>query len=479
VALVAIGSLRIISTYHVFSHTIDEPDHLAAGAEYLTTAKYWYEDQHPPLARVFGAVGPVLAGERFHHGPDWHMEGYRILGHGSHYDRILALGRAGILPFFWLGCWVVYRWALRDGGPVAAVGAVLIFSTLPPVLAHAGLITTDLALASLVGAAALATLYWADKPDRRHSIIWGAAIGLACLAKFSALAFLPAAWAVMLIRSDFRRTLKQWRMILVALGAAWIVIWAGYRFGFAHGVPAPHFFSGIQTVWRHNQNGHAAYVLGRRSQFGFWYFYPVVLGVKTPMGLLGLTALGLLTRRAKSFSLLFAGAILAIGLASRINIGVRHILPVYLGMSVFGGCVVASARGRVEQVLALGLLGWLVVSSAAHHPDYLAYTNEIAGSHPENFVADSDLDWGQDMNRLADFLSRSGIQQITFRPFNWSYQIAGHPLPVILPPDSEKPSPGWNAVSITTWKVFGFPAWTDRARPPSVRVGRSILLWRY
>src|SRR5207302_729012 len=101
-------------------------------------------------------------------------------------------------------------------------------------------------------------------------------------------------------------------------------------------------------------------------QTGFWYFYPVVLGVKTPLGLLGIMALGLVHRRARMFPLLFAMAVLCVGLASRINIGVRHILPVYVGMSVFGGCVLASARGRAERALALALLGWQVFSSAVH-----------------------------------------------------------------------------------------------------------------
>src|SRR5581483_12084904 len=91
-ALVVIGSLRIVSTYTVFNHTIDEPDNLAAGMEYLSTGRFLYEDVHPPLARVFAAVGPFLAGERFHRGPNSFQEGYRILGAGEHYDRILALG---------------------------------------------------------------------------------------------------------------------------------------------------------------------------------------------------------------------------------------------------------------------------------------------------------------------------------------------------------------------------------------------------
>src|SRR5215467_13891849 len=125
VALVAIGSVRVVSTYRDFNHTIDEPDNLAAGMEYLSTGRFLYEDVHPPLSRVFGAIGPFLAGERFHPGPGAYGEGYRILGTGAHYDRILALARAGILPFFWIASLVVYLWGRRVGGPPAALAATL------------------------------------------------------------------------------------------------------------------------------------------------------------------------------------------------------------------------------------------------------------------------------------------------------------------------------------------------------------------
>ena len=191
--LVLIGSARIVSTYAVFSHTIDEPDHLAAGMEWLSVGKYRYEDLHAPLARIFGALGPFLAGERWHGGPNSYMEGYRILGHGAHYDRFLSLGRAGILPFFWVGALVVYLWTRRIAGSLAAVLSVLLFTTLPPVLAHAGLITTDMAATAFTGAAALASLSWAQSAGRRQCIMLGALSGLAVLSKFSALLFLPAA----------------------------------------------------------------------------------------------------------------------------------------------------------------------------------------------------------------------------------------------------------------------------------------------
>jgi len=125
------------------------------------------------------------------------------------------------------------------------------------------------------------------------------------------------------------------------------------------------------------------------------------------------------------------------------------------------------------------LLLWHVLSGALQHPDYLPYTNEIAGNHPEDWVADSDLDWGQDMKRLGEFLARRGISEITFRPYNITYvNMGGPPLPRMLPGAWDHPSPGWNAVSLSEWKVFDHPGWVD-GRKPQVRVGRTTWLWYF
>jgi hypothetical protein len=479
--LILIGTLRIVSTYSVFNHTIDEPDHLAAGMEWLSAGKYLYEDQHPPLARVMGALGPYLAGERWHGGPDSYREGYRILGHDAHYDRILSLGRAGILPFFWIASAVVFLWALRTAGPGAALGATLLFTTLPPVLAHSGLITTDMAAAAWIGAAVLASFFWIDRPDRRRTALFGVTLGLACLSKFSALLFLPA--ALLLIH---RRALWRHRKSLAAAcGVAFLVVWAGYRFSFAHvdylhlRLPAPRFFTGIQTLWAHNAAGHASYLLGKRSSSGFWDYYPVAIAIKTPLAFLLLVVVALAARvRRTAPALLFCLAILLCGLASRINIGIRHILPLYVGLSVVAGAAAAALwRHPAGRWILASLLLWQVASGIWQHPDYLAYANEIAGSHPENFLADSDLDWGQDMKRLGERLRLAGAAEVAFEPFNKTYPaLAGDAFPRILPIDQQRPVPGWNAVSISTWKIFGVPAWVD-SMPQAERIGRSILLW--
>jgi hypothetical protein len=477
ILLVLIASARIISTYTVFNHTIDEPDHLAAGMEWLSAGKYLYEDQHPPLARVMGALGPYLAGERWHAGPDSYREGYRILGRDAHYDRTLALGRAGILPFFWIASAVVFLWGWRMAGAPAALASTLIFTTLPPVLAHSGLITTDMAAAAWIGAAALASFYWIERPDRPRTILFGVALGLACLSKFSALLFLPVALLAMHRAGLWRHR----RSLAAACAVAFLVIWAGYRFSFARveylhlRLPAPRFFTGIATLWAHNAAGHASYLLGRTSSTGFWYYYPVALAIKTPLAFLVLAIAGC---RRIAVPLIFSLAILMAALASHINIGVRHVLPIYIGLAVTGGAVAVTMwQRRATRWFLVVLLLWHVASGALQHPDYLAYTNEIAGSHPENFLADSDLDWGQDMKRLAGRLQRAGATEVTFEPFNKTYAtLAGDAFPRILPVDSEHPSVGWNAVSVSTWKIFGIPKWADRIQPQE-RVGRSILLW--
>jgi hypothetical protein len=522
--LVAIGSARIASTYTIFNHTIDEPDTIAPGMEYLSIGKYLYEDTHPPLGRVFAAIGPYLAGERFHPGPDSYFEGYRILGRDAHYDRILALARMGNLPFFWIGSLVVYLWARRalaNGAPLgpgsepnripaqraphggadlaggdldtargklAAVVAVLVYTTIPPILAHAGLATTDMAVGVMTPAAALAGIGWAERPDRRRSLAFGALLALACVSKFSALLYLPAGCLALWICGRRRVSRPRAKAIALVVATSALVVWAVYGFSFARveflhlRLPAPRFFSGIHSVYVHNQAGHPAYLLGRRSPNGFWYFFPVVLALKTPLGLLMLAALAAVYAfragpRAALSPLAFAAAILVVAMTGHIDLGVRYLLPVYAGLAVAAGCLAATVRGAPARIAVAALLTCQIVSGALQHPDYLAYTNEIAGSHPERFLADSDLDWGQDMKRLGEFLARRGVRQLTFSPFSRTYLWAGHALPPLESGDSSHPSPGWNAVSITIWKVFGYPQWPDTARPPDQRIGRSILLW--
>src|SRR5262249_35710313 len=156
-------------------------------------------------------------------------------------------------------------------------------------------------------------------------------------------------------------------------------------------LPAPELFAGIRQVLDHNRAGHPSYLLGQVSPAGFWYFYPVALAVKTPIPFLLLLLAGtalVFTRFGRSrrlwIPLAFSLGILIVGIFSRINIGIRHVLPVYMGFALLGGAALVRAveSSRGSRLIGAALTLWFVGSSVLAHPDYLAYFNAFAGDEP-------------------------------------------------------------------------------------------------
>lgn len=515
-ALILLASIRIVATYDVFSHTSDEPAHIACGIEWLDKGVYRWEAQHPPLARVAGALGPYLLGHRYHgkRKDDMSFEGLTTLFEGNRYDETMFAARAGILPFFWVAGTVVFLWTRRDFGGAAAVIAVFLFTFIPPVLAHAGLATTDMALTAFLGAAFLAARNWLERPTAATGAAFGACGALAILSKFSSLAFFPVAVIFALGayaaagRLAFDRLGRRLLGLLPSFGIAIAVvlplIWAMYRFSFGKvdgsgiSLPAPELFKGIGDVFRHNARGHMNYLFGHVSEHGFLAYYPVALGVKTPAALLLLAGAGIVFlkrewRRSPALLLpaSYAAGILAVAFFSNINIGIRHILPVYTGLTILASVAVlrlAESAPRLKwatPVLAV-LLVWYSLSSLLAHPDYLPYFNEIAGSHPENILVDSDLDWGQDMKRLEKRLLAAGAKVATISSTYWiTNDRPGAPF--FRKGNGETPVAGWNAVGLTEWKMhrFGFfdsrldlKFWPD-LNPPQETIGKSIYLWYF
>lgn len=511
-ALILLGTLRIAATYPVSYHTSDEPAHIACGMQWLSQGVYRYEAQHPPLTRVMVALGPFLAGARSTGQNEMTREGIAILHADNQYEWRLTLARSGNLLFFWLACWMVFLWGRRTLGTAGAVVAVLIFTMIPTVLAHAGLATTDMGITACFAAAAYCSVGFAEQPGPKTASWLGVTGGLMVLTKFSALVFYPAAvlvaLAVWLSRNRpspnhlLRALWARGPWLGVAALAGLLVIWAGYRFSFGRTVwipfpvPFPELFAGVQNVIQHNRVGHIAYFLGEVSENGWWIFFPTLLAVKLPIAALALIGLGLWRRPACVSArwpfwivISIAAAILLVVIPARINIGLRHILPMFPFLALIGAAGLLwlaeqEGRSRVARWTLAVLTLWLCAGSLAAHPDYLAYFNAFAGSEPERIVVDSDLDWGQDIKRLGERLQQLHATSVGFSP-----AIMLDPSQHGFPPwrwnAVDAPYPGWNAVEVTAWKEqrMGFRLqqptvrlWPDYVKPVE-RVGNSILLY--
>lgn len=525
--LVAVACCRIISTYGALSLTNDEPTHFACGLEYVTKHVYRIEAQHPPLSRMMEALGPYLMGARplGIRGPN--REGITVIARSGNVERTIFLMRMGNLPFFLLACFAVCVWSWHAFGRPIAVIATALFTLLPTTLADAGLATTDMALGATVGAAFTVAIFWSEKPTWFRSLLLGFFTALACLSKFTALGYLPIAASLALAfylvscRPSWSevQTLTKQRLAPLALATiiAGLVIWASYwfsfgicRFPFTHlflNLPAPEFLDGIRAAMNHNYGGHGAFLLGEFRTTGWWYYFPVAVAVKTPLAFLILLVLGTyvcLRERSRASYLIplaFSLGILLPAMRSRINIGIRHIEPIYIGFSIVAAlgvkALIRLARTGLLSALSAGaLLVWMIVSVAIHHPDYLAYFNAFAGKKPEKILVDSNYDWGQDLKLLATRLRQLGVTEFSLAAVNGigmaiperpDYLETWYGLPTVEEFNTCVPSLGWNVVSTTVQQSFSrWPEsrffrgqnfskpWYEQI-PPDDRVGPLLL----
>ena len=148
------------------------------------------------------------------------------------------------------------------------------------------------------------------------------------------------------------------------------------------------------------------------------------MAVKTPIAFLIALAIGTwvcLRKRARAiylFPLAFSLGILLPAMTGRIDVGIRHIEPIYIGFSIIAalGLVQLCQWSRTGFGCALTggvLVLWMAISVAVHHPDYLAYFNAFAGKNPEQVLVDSNYDWGQDLKLLSRRLNELGVQQFS------------------------------------------------------------------
>ncbi|MBI3449958.1 MAG: hypothetical protein HY049_13710 [Acidobacteria bacterium] len=400
---------------------------------------------------------------------------------------------------------IVYAWSRDLWGPAAGLLSLFIFTLSPPLLAHARLVTTDLPAA--LGFTSTLWLLWryTQRPGPGRGLLFAAAVAISQIAKFSLLILWPIA-ACMTIAWIFAappgdggrraRALRATGLFAAALALAFAAIWAAYGFRFAAAADPEY-----RLDWADAENGllrppglagaasdrrllpeaylyglHAflgttekrvGYLNGAVSVDGWWYYFPEAFLLKTPpaflllLGALGATAI--LTRRLRSPKLWALGAPVAVysGMAmnSAVDIGHRHLLPIYPILIVAAGAAapLAVTAGRRRALAAF--LGGTIVSFVAATPGYLSYFNVLAGGPRGGwrYLLDSNIDWGQDLARLKTAMDAHGIQEVYLAYFGTadpaSYGIRFHKVrfPYDFYPDlaPTRPGPGqYLAVSL-------------------------------
>jgi len=368
----------------------------------------------------------------------------------------LATLAAGVLLVL-----LVYGWAREAWGGTGGLLALGLACLSPTLLAHSRLVTTDLGAALGYTAALYGAWRFARRPGVARAAALAAAVAFAVATKFTTLLLGPilialgAAW----IASGPRET---WRRRAVALGlagvacmaAAWLALWAVYGFRFAASAdpsyrldwsvvgPTPGAAGALVrgALERHllpegylyglsyalgGAARRLAFLDGAVSQVGWWRYFPETLLLKTPPALIALVVWAVVwgirraDRRTLSCLLGPMAIYLAVSIGGHLDIGHRHLLPLYPLAFVLVGGLARAAVGRLARAaLVLALIGY-AVSFAVATPRYLSYFSELAGGPSRGWrhLLDSNVDWGQDLTRLVRWCAEERVDVIDLAYF--------------------------------------------------------------
>ena len=529
------------------SATWDEPVHLTDGYLSLAKGDYRVDSEHPPFARMWAAlplafmsgitVDTVTIDRTASHtfaSFDLFLFARQFLYVENDADRLLYAARfmvvtlgvlLGVMVFFW-----VYEWL----GYWPAVVALALCLLEPNLVAHSQLVTTDLPVTTFMFGA----VYFLWRFARRSSPLNAAGVvafaTLSVLTRYSAVLLVPVMGLLLAATVIARRvTVRQAALIFVTSAVvSWTAIWGAYGFRWEPS-PTPGWVFHFQDLTRVRQavpgltdmatwvdgnrllpnaftqgfllsqmkaQNRAGYLAGNYSEEGWWYFFPLAFLLKTPIGLLVLAAFAVPAfrrPRGEALSLWYVACpilvYLAVAMTTSINIGLRHILPIYPFVILLAAL---AARHLLKQEQAIGRaivaasLTLVAVEAGRAYPDSLAFFNQLVGgpSGGHRYLVDSSLDWGQDLKPLKQWMTRQGVDHINLAYFGSAdpkyygiecTYLPGAPLWIPRTEVSLPKLPGYVALSATAATGIYLEANRDFYKPlaaqtPVASIGHTI-----
>jgi hypothetical protein len=468
--LLALLALQLVLALRADGLTIDEIVYIGAGYRHLTALDYRLNPEQPPIAKLLGAIPLTVA--RVKIGTDdsaavgeWRWgfllvhvwnEAARVVSWARLPDALLTLALAALL----------WAWSRGRFGPLAGLAALALAAFHPSLLAHGHLLTTDLPGTFGMVVASWAFWRWTQAPSLPRALGVGAALALALGTRLTGWLLLPTfllleAPRLLPGRGDTededalpRHGLRDVAVLVgVSAVVAWGALWALYGFRYAPwpgatiaenpgewlGAPGrlvaaleryrllpEAYLEGARFVLAHNAGGHQTYLLGKVSSQGWPYYYLVAFLVKNTPGfllaalvaLLGLVGRGraLVRGGLEAHWLVPAAVMFGAASAGHIQIGERYILPIYPYLILLiAARVPAWTVHPVGRVCAAALLALHVGPALWTQPaGYLPYFNLLAGAldGERPVLADSNLDWGQDLPRLAAWMRDHDVDTV-------------------------------------------------------------------
>jgi 4-amino-4-deoxy-L-arabinose transferase-like glycosyltransferase len=475
--------------------------------------------------RVVGYIGgiPMISG------PD----GEKLLSHARAAMASLAVLLAVVV--------VLAAWEMFGRTTALFALALLVFD--PLIIAHGPLVTTDIAAALFVFATTYAFYRFAKRPTVVRLIVCGVACGLALASKHSAIFLCPmliclAVCEVGLVRrrdpvdtasaadpKGMRAWLKMGVSLLGVALLALTILWAFYGFHYAarpngksiipptaeylkqlnhpaeaagiriseryHLLPES-FLYGLTDIVIASRDGRVMNLFGKAYPHGRWFYFPMAMLIKCTLALLLLLLLLPFARgfwrrdhmREIVFLIVPPAAFLGWAMTSNLDIGIRHVLPVfpYLMVLAAAGAVSLAQRSRAWTWAVCGLLLLHAASSLRAAPNYLPYSNEAFGG-PNNTwrsLADSNVGWASGLKALHHYVQEKQIKDCWFAysglPDPGSFGIQCKRLPTFftfiggLPPQKPVPDVLSGPVFVSSEEIDG-AMWG----PPELNPYRSLL----
>lgn len=472
ILLLLVFSALTITSIQKNSGTCDEiAHHIPAGFSYYKKWDFRLNPSNPPLSRYIMAL-PLnfLNLKAPFDDKSWQEADTSTFGKKLFFEynktkthTILFLSRLMMVFVGILAGLLVYSMAAKIYGYRSGLFALFLFCFTPEVLAHSIFATTDITAACFMLLSIYTFWKFSKYAVMKNIFISGFALGLAQLSKYSAFILYPIFVAIIIIEQILHKKMcfRPFKSVIFIFLISIIIIWSGYGFRmkpflaeitkneeriafvqnlgsrylplwdknlskkteyFLKNVPLPltTYTFGFLGVMKHNKEGHRMFFLGKWSDFGSPLYYLVAFFIKTPIAIiliLLLSIFSLFKLKFKKDELYLIVPIVAIVLAasvSKLQLGLRYILPIYPLCVIFASRTITCAKNYWQKSILIILSLWLIFSSLLAWPHYLSYFNETIGG-PNNgwkYLRDSNVDWGQDLPALRQYLMKNDIKEI-------------------------------------------------------------------